>query len=194
MLSGRTDITPQMVTVVIATFETSGFRPNWVNSIVETYVSHQYKHLIDQVIIVWNNPDQPHPEFPGAKVLVMTENSLNNRWIAPVEHAKTDAIMVLDNDLMVDINGISCMLSWWQKYPDRIIGPYARQEKFFQFLVTMPGWIMASDVCISQLKILWNSLVWHRHINENKLYFAKDMFFSKAEYKVVLPRAMMLHR
>lgn len=124
---GRNQSTPQKVTVVIAAYETWGLRPIWMKSIVEKYVSEAYKHIIDQVIVVWNNPDEPPPEFPEAKVLKMTRNSLNNRWVEPVEHVKTDAVLVLDNDVMVDANGLSCMLNWWEKFPDRIVGPYARQ-------------------------------------------------------------------
>ncbi|GMH37432.1 hypothetical protein BSKO_05305 [Bryopsis sp. KO-2023] len=146
------------VTILIASHETTGYRPDWLRSIVKTYTSDDYKGVIDQVIVIWNNPEEPPPVLEGANVLRMKENSLNNRWIAPISLVKTEAVMMLDNDLMVDRAGIACMLRWWNAYPDRLIGPYVR------------------------------------YFGTDGRYNYREMFYTKAEYKVVLPRSMMFHK
>ena len=118
-----------MVTVVITSFSSEGYRPLWLKYTLMQYTKEDMKSLIHKVILVWNNPDVAAPEIPGVTLLRMTRNSLNNRWTETVPHIETEVVLNLDDDLLVGKDGILCMLSYWMENKDRVIGPYVRGQR-----------------------------------------------------------------
>ncbi|GAA6057008.1 hypothetical protein JCM3770_000118 [Rhodotorula araucariae] len=115
--------------IVLTAFETTGLRPDWLRAICERYSSPEYAHLVEEVILVWNNPAAALPAgLPhSVKVVRSKENSLNNRWLA-ARNIRNPVVLAHDNDLVLNQAGIRCLLTVWREYPDRLIGPYARQR------------------------------------------------------------------
>jgi lipopolysaccharide biosynthesis glycosyltransferase len=115
------------LTVIIASYALEGFRPGWLQDTVRRYTGAQFASLVDQVIIVWNNPDVPPPKLPErALILHQKVNSLNNRWIETIPYIRTEAVLNIDDDMFLEHNAVMCMMRWWQRAPMRLIGPLTR--------------------------------------------------------------------
>lgn len=133
-LGKRTDI-PMKTTIVITSFSNDSFRTRWLQFMVAQYTSAFYNDLIDQVIIVWNNPNElPLIPLPSKKVtlLVQKTNSLNNRWKHIQKYVRTETILNLDDDAFVRYDGIRCLMSYWIR-ESKPIGVFARdfsQDKY----------------------------------------------------------------
>ena len=116
------------VTVIITGYE-SGFRPAWLRSTVERYLSSEFDTLVDRVILLWNNPAEPCPIHIQHRKLVTLSpatNSLNNRWIHSLPHIRTAAVFNLDDDVFLSRPGLQCMLEWWRDDSERLVAPYVR--------------------------------------------------------------------
>lgn len=81
---------PVRATIVLTAFETSGLRPEWLRTICERYVSREYAQIVEEVLVVWNNPEaEPPAGLPEEVKVVRTEvNSLNNRCVAVPVHPR----------------------------------------------------------------------------------------------------------
>jgi hypothetical protein len=124
-LGMRNDIKHKL-TIIITSYDTKGLRPVWVQDIAAAYTSEQMSSLVHKVILVWNNPFDVPPEIPGLIVLRMKVNSLNNRWTQTLKHVETDAILNLDDDILLKKEAIICMMSYWLDDPDILVGPFVR--------------------------------------------------------------------
>lgn len=89
-----------------------GFRPFWLKTTTNQYLSEAYETVIHRVILVWNAPDLEPPEdlqeSSRLVILRMKVNSLNNRWTKILEHVQTEAVLNLDDDVFVTKPGIIC--------------------------------------------------------------------------------------
>lgn len=140
-LGARADIAPPPVTVIVTSHVAAGWRPGWVQQIIEAYTSAEMHDLISRVILVWNGgADTPPPrsliashsarelQRTGKLVVVRPAvNSLNARWTATIPHITTDAVLNLDDDVYVTRPAIVCLLSWLRREPSRMVGPYVRR-------------------------------------------------------------------
>ena len=136
-LGMRGDINNKL-TVVITTYNSNGLRPLWVRDIIATYSSEEMSSVVHKVILVWNNPTTNVSNYfnnSNVVILSMAKNSLNNRWIETLRHIETDAVLNLDDDLMIDKSALICMMSYWQEHPDRLVGPFVRTTKHNKYLV-----------------------------------------------------------
>lgn len=121
-----------LVTVIITSYITGGWRPQWVRKMVKEYTSDEMQYIIHQVILVWNNPEESVPlevvELEGEqfKIVRMKVNSLNNRWIGVLEYVETDMVLNLDDDVYVKRIGLLCMMNWYHREPNRMIAPFVR--------------------------------------------------------------------
>jgi hypothetical protein len=88
---------------------------------VREYTSPEYAQVIDAVLVVWNNMDLEPPSLPGAKVLRMEQNDLNNRWLFTLQHINTDAVLNLDDDIWVSKAAVLCLLSAWMRDQNRLV-------------------------------------------------------------------------
>lgn len=68
------------VTVILSAYRTRGLRPQWIHDTAQLYTSKQFASVVDQVILVWNEPAAAPPKLPRAvRVIRGKVNSLNNR-------------------------------------------------------------------------------------------------------------------
>ena len=88
---------------------------------------------LNKIIIVWNNPysDPYDNQFPTIKtpwkLVKMKTNSLTNRFYPFDEHIETEAVMAIDDDiLMLTPDEIEFAFQTWREYPDRLVGFPAR--------------------------------------------------------------------
>jgi len=124
--------------------------------------------LILEVLLIWNGPEVSAPVVPGLKIVAGKRNSLNNRWLLALQHAKTEAILMLDDDVHVHWEGILCLYGWWLRHRDRLVGAFARRIKF--------------DARRRKYVYVMSDL--HGKSNED----------ADGSYNMVLPRAMVLSR
>jgi hypothetical protein len=109
------------VTVIMTGFYSEPLRLTMITAAVREYTSPAYASLVDKVIVVWNNVDAAPPDLPGALVLRMKKNDLNNRWTKTVPHIGTEAVLNLDDDIWVAKEAMLCMLSAWMRDPMRLV-------------------------------------------------------------------------
>ncbi|KAI8110017.1 hypothetical protein M9434_001293 [Picochlorum sp. BPE23] len=104
---------------------------------IESYCNGPAAGYIDRIILVWNNPGIIFPENHNAKLklLRMGQNRLNNRWIETIDHIRTDAVLVLDDDLMVRKEAIVCLMTAFMQNSERIIGPFARPVRNQKYVI-----------------------------------------------------------
>ena len=102
-----------------------------------------YKHyaamseLVCECIVVWNNPTAELPIRPRSDgkvrfTLVLNpepSNSLNNRWKYAALHAKTRAVLTVDDDRLPSASAVQCLLAAWRLDKQRIVGIDARRVK-----------------------------------------------------------------
>ncbi|ORC89899.1 putative glycosyltransferase family 64 [Trypanosoma theileri] len=100
------------------------------------------EHLIHEVILVWNGPEETIPlelrelqrlyetetkkrndvlnQAPLLRFLPQKENSLTNRWlIAPFIH--TEAVLNMDDDIDIPYSTIKCIFAVWQRSPFSLV-------------------------------------------------------------------------
>jgi hypothetical protein len=90
--------------------------------------------LVHQVILVWNSPKEPPPQIPGVIILKMKTNSLNDRWTETYGHVETDAVLILDDDLLIEKDAVMCMMSYWLDDRNRLVGPFVRSTEGGRYL------------------------------------------------------------
>ncbi|ORY81267.1 glycosyl transferase family 64 domain-domain-containing protein [Leucosporidium creatinivorum] len=134
------------VTVLLSAYRTTGLRPQWIHDTAALYSSPPFRHIVDKVILVWNEPSAPPPRMPKrVQVIKGKVNSMNNRWTLSLPFIRTDAVLVLDDDIAVSLPALTCLLSLLLEHPDRLIGPFARRrdpqtnEYILNELLTLPG-------------------------------------------------------
>ncbi|KAK4049301.1 hypothetical protein OIV83_004238 [Microbotryomycetes sp. JL201] len=151
------------LTVIITGYHTTGLRPVWLKQSLERYASAEYGDVVEDVLLVWNEPTREPPFLVPAGVTVVSNgvNSLNNRrvkllsyqrrsltslrtrWIATLPFIKTRAVLVLDDDVQVTKAGVTCLHSVWRDHSKRLVGPFARRRNGARYdideLVTVKG-------------------------------------------------------
>lgn len=90
---------------------------------------------IHQIIFIWNNPtilDVPFHHFSNISNAILfgraKYNSLINRYKI-VKYAQTSGILLLDDDIVLSQQGLSCFNKAFNKYPDRVIGVERRHYR-----------------------------------------------------------------
>lgn len=70
------------VTVLLSAYRTTGLRPQWIRDTAALYTSSPFHHIVDRVILVWNEPTAPPPRMPKrVQVIKGKVNSMNNRYV-----------------------------------------------------------------------------------------------------------------
>ncbi|CAG2196676.1 unnamed protein product [Mytilus edulis] len=91
------------------------------NAILPAYTN---MGIIDKIILIWNNKHEPFiPNFNSSKITFIkaNENSMNNRF--NVSHfVSTDAILIIDDDVLMSDSLLLSMLLEWGKNTDRLVG------------------------------------------------------------------------
>jgi len=117
---------PSKLTVMVSTTSNQE-RALLVRSVINYLSNHPAVHTI---LVIWHNPYEPcpKPSFVNGKLvmfLATTTDSLNNRFY-PSLHITTEAVLVLDDDIVVHYDDISLLLKTWQIQKDKIIGFFPR--------------------------------------------------------------------
>lgn len=94
----------------------------WLTKTVATFFCGRYRSLVSRVIVLWSNDDMLPPRLHGESILLKThdfnfESNLQSK-------IRTKAVLLLDVDVFISEKGLRCLLEWWEKNPERIIGPF----------------------------------------------------------------------
>jgi hypothetical protein len=106
------------------------------DEILKVLVQHYLRsHLVDRLIIIWNNVERK-PTFSAdmftllsGQELIITEqekNSLNNRFLVPQELIRTDAVIVIDDDIHVELDQLESAFQIWKQYPRKLVSFHMR--------------------------------------------------------------------
>lgn len=114
-------------TVVIATYR----REDLYRQVVEHYCALTE---VDKVLLVWNNPDLDRYPLPSpssfrchkngahmVEVLPQTTSLVHNRLKYP-HKIFTDAVLQVDDDLIINQQDVLRAFSLWKSNPDRLVG------------------------------------------------------------------------
>ncbi|XP_029474465.1 exostosin-like 2 isoform X2 [Rhinatrema bivittatum] len=91
---------------------------------------YQAVPCLQKVIIVWNNVGEKPPEglwhsLGPQRIPVMFQeqavNRLTNR-LQPFQGLETDAVLMIDDNIVVSAHDLAFAFSVWQQFPDQIIG------------------------------------------------------------------------
>jgi len=152
-----------------------------------------------EVIFIWNSasdgispPPLPSPTLRPIRLIVADHNSLNNRWNHSI-YPKTDAVLMMDDDLMLPIPTIGNLFSRWKYDTDQLVGVVGRNyvdptyvypkncckmyEKFEKDCMKAGATDPAAN-CLAKV----NTEEWH----------SMDSFCDNARF--VLPKGMFFHR
>ena len=97
-------------------------RPGF-DQILRAYAASPY---VASVTLLWNNAREDPPAVPvvdgASKITVVRskKNSLNNRYLT--EQVTTDAVLTIDDDVVMDDELLHEMLRVWERNSDRVVG------------------------------------------------------------------------
>lgn len=116
---GNNDVTLE-VTVVLMGYSTKRFR-NY-DTILPSYTK---MGTIKKIVFVWNNKNTSFPisKFNTSKITFVSPdvNSMNNRFDV-FQHVTTDAVLLIDDDVVISEPLLKSMLLKWNENVDRLIG------------------------------------------------------------------------
>lgn len=116
------------VTIIITGFDQR--RMKLLERSINYYCGNLLMDVVHKVILVWNNPGLDGLNIASSEcllVLKMNQNRLNNRWIMTIKHIETEAVLQLDDDLLIEKESILCLYSVWKANQKYIVGPFARR-------------------------------------------------------------------
>ncbi|VDO06460.1 unnamed protein product [Rodentolepis nana] len=114
----------EQFTIVVLTYD----RDSILTLMLEGLLNLAYLH---SVVVIWNNPKPPSESllWPRLHVPIQVvkseKNSLNNRFL-PYDVIKTEAILMLDDDVTLRHDEIILGFRVWRENRDRIVGFPAR--------------------------------------------------------------------
>uniref|UniRef100_A0A0V0JBP5 Exostosin-3 n=1 Tax=Schistocephalus solidus TaxID=70667 RepID=A0A0V0JBP5_SCHSO len=129
---------------------------------LEALANLPYLH---SVVVVWNGPEPPpvYLRWPKLHVPILVvkgeKNSLNNRF-APYDIIKTDALLMLDDDVLLRHDEIILAFRVWRENRDRIVGFPARGH-FWSY--STQEWYYNSDYACEYSMVLTGAAFIHRY-------------------------------
>lgn len=107
------------VTVVIMGYKTS--RIANYRTLFKQYTA--MTDTVDQVVFIWNNVDKDPPQVPPGVVLIRAErNDMMNRYTLVHEASRVDAMLTVDDDVLLTEGLLRCMLGQLREHEDSIVG------------------------------------------------------------------------
>ncbi|VDN11802.1 unnamed protein product [Dibothriocephalus latus] len=128
---------------------------------LEALTNLPYLH---SVIVIWNGPEPPpaYLRWPKLHVPILVvkggKNSLNNRFL-PYNVIKTDALLMLDDDVWLRHDEIILAFRVWRENRDRIVGFPARGHFWSH---SAQEWYYNSDYSCEYSMILTGAAFIHR--------------------------------
>lgn len=142
--------------------------------------------VVNQIQVVWSDQQNKPPldwlsKYPNGKVVfeVHAKNSLNNRFI-PLQEIRTDAVLSIDDDLIIPCQLVQESLEVWNTFPNALVGYSPR----------MIGW----DTTTGNVKYLrWQHTWWSGlySIMLTKITFLHKQYLNS--YKTDTPPAFLEH-
>ena len=158
---------------------------------------------VREVIFLWNSDAKGMPSIPKGtlrpiRVEQQERNSLNNRWMDSL-NVQTDAVLMMDDDMMLPVHTLRSVFARWKYEPTRLVGTTARNFNGPSYLypkhccTTFPAIRKACSViplkrpswCAFKLPALTSP-----HTRPPR--FTLDAYCDT--FKLVLPKGMMFHR
>lgn len=164
----------EQFTVIILTYKR-------LTSLKKSLVNLNGLRSVNKTIVVWNDVSSKPPDFKDitltypVEVVVPKKNSLNNRFFI-YEQIQTDAILSLDDDVIMDHGIINYIFRVWQTERYSIVGTVNRghfwddKEKI---------WKYCSSKCFTSI-ILLGAAFYHKIFN-----YAYRTWMSKKVLKLV---------
>ncbi|XP_077454484.1 exostosin-like 2 [Stigmatopora argus] len=128
------NVTPEEFTVIIQTFKR--------DSVLDVLKRCLAVPRLQKILLVWNNVGQ-HPSKKlrdflfnhrtRISFLDQKINSVQNR-LQPFPEINTEAVLMLDDDILLSVVDISFAFTVWQEFPDQIVGFVPRKH-----VETTPG-------------------------------------------------------
>lgn len=107
------------VTVIIMGYKTS--RIANYRTLFERYAA--MTDTVDQVVFIWNNVDKDPPQVPPGVVLIRAErNDMMNRYTLVHEASRVNAMLTVDDDVLLTEGLLRCMLGKLREHEDSIVG------------------------------------------------------------------------
>ncbi|CAG2216824.1 EXTL3 [Mytilus edulis] len=92
---------------------------NWKKEV--TYI---HTPIINKMILIWNNRNEPFTPIIDSPKITFIEaevNSMNNRFNVS-QYVHTDAVLMIDDDVLISESLLSLMLLRWSENIDRLVG------------------------------------------------------------------------
>jgi len=171
----------EQFTLLILTFK----RENSLMVLLEKYVKLPY---LNSIIIVWNEIEtEPSNSFvqkfnlylsaQRIRIVKSSKNSLNNRFL-PYSLIKTDAILSLDDDVMLRADEIMLAFRVWRENRDRIVGFPAR---YHTWNFSTNNYEYKSDHTCEYSLILTGAAFYHRFYSHVYSYFVDERIRNKID-------------
>ncbi|KAF7731592.1 Exostoses (Multiple)-like 3 [Apophysomyces ossiformis] len=113
--------------------------------LLSTYTPERIDHLasliehllqspsVHTVFVTWHNPNLEVPKSilinDRVRVLRQAYDSLNNRF-NPVSELVTEAVYIMDDDVLVDLDDLSFTFLAWQSQKDSVVGHFPRIHSY----------------------------------------------------------------
>ncbi|CDI98613.1 exostosin 3 [Echinococcus multilocularis] len=148
----------EQFTIVVLTYD----REAVLSVMLEGLMNLAYLH---SVVVIWNNPKPPSENliWPRLHVPIYVirggKNSLNNRFL-PFDVLKTEALLMLDDDITLRHDEIVLAFRIWRENRDRIVGFPARGHFWSQ---SSQNWYYNSAHSCEYSMILTGAAFIHRY-------------------------------
>ncbi|KAF7654914.1 hypothetical protein LDENG_00063090 [Lucifuga dentata] len=129
VLPHHVDGAEEKFTIIIQTY-------NRTDILLKLLNHYQAVPHLQQIIIIWNNVGEQTPQKllnslgPHPVPMVFKEQTVNrmrNR-LQPFPEIDTNAVLMLDDDLLVSVPDISFAFTVWKQFPDQIVGFVPRKH------------------------------------------------------------------
>lgn len=113
---------PAKLTVVI-----QGYSPRRIANYPKLWTAYgSYDRAVDKIIFIWNNVESPPPPIPNntavpIQFIQATANLMTNRYNV-LQYLNTEAVMIVDDDVVLNRNLVHCMLHEWRMNKARLVG------------------------------------------------------------------------
>eukprot|EP00039_Didymoeca_costata_P028082 m.19913 g.19913 ORF g.19913 m.19913 type:complete len:321 (+) comp6715_c0_seq1:184-1146(+) len=107
------------VTVVLMGYDPS--RKENYQQIFESYL--KMKNTVDQIIFIWNNLEKEPPTIPDGITFIRAEkNDMMNRYTLAHPLSRVDALLTIDDDVLIREGLLRCMLKKLHENENTIVG------------------------------------------------------------------------
>jgi hypothetical protein len=136
-------------------------------------ISHYLQSpLVDRIAIIWNDIKR-QPTFNATmftlradqqlKVFVQQKNSMNNRFNLPEDFVRTDAVIIIDDDIKVALDQLASAFKIWRSNPRKLVSFHQKE------INSQSSWPFACD--------------YNEHVAEDKKYEWFYTYTSDCNYR-----------